>query len=289
MKIVRVESAEWFLDATTDYRAAEPLRTNTLGSIATTVVGEPRRYDAYWSWLVTSGAGDVVGAAFRTAPFGLHIGPMPVDAADPLALAVAREDDEFPWVFGDADVVSRFLIEYERTSSPRSSRQSAPGITSTLYELGDLVLPRVEGDYRVATMDDLDLVARWLREFQLFIGDTAHAPSASDREMLKGRLQRGMMRLWCIAGKPVAMAGFATTVETKGALVTRIGPVFTPDDLRGRGYGAAVTAHLSDELVREGSRVMLHADANYEVSNRAYQKIGFRPLRQLVQYDLAES
>lgn len=284
---MRVESVEWFLDATATYRAAEPVRTNILGSVATSVLARARHYDAYWWWLVYSANGDVVGAAFRTAPFGLQLAPMPLEAATPLAAAVAREDDEFPWFGGDADVASRFLRAYERTGSPGSSRRFVPGVTSVLYELGDLVIPPVDGEYRVATLDDLDLVARWLREFQDFVGDIAHAPSDRDREMLRMRLEEETMRLWCVQGTPVAMAGFATPVETAAGSVTRIGPVFTPEDLRGHGYGAAVTAQLSDELVHRGSRVMLYADANYPISNRAYQKIGFRALREVVQYDSA--
>jgi predicted GNAT family acetyltransferase len=287
MKIVRVESVEWFLEATASYRSSEPLRTNILGSVATSVLTNARRYDDYWWWLVYSDDDEVVGAAFRTAPFGFQIGPMPVEAAAPLATAVARDDDRFPWFGGDADVAAQFLLAYERTGSPGSSRRFVPGVTSVLYELGDLVVPPVDGEYRAATLEDLDLVARWLREFQDFVGDIAHAPSDRDREMLRIRLREKTMRLWCVEGEPVAMAGFATPVETPAGAVTRIGPVFTPEDLRGRGYGAAVTAHLSDELLRRDSRVMLFADANYPVSNRAYQKIGFRPQRQVVQYDLA--
>jgi RimJ/RimL family protein N-acetyltransferase len=286
MKIVRAESAEWFLDATADYRAAEPVRTNVLGSVAASVLKDLRSYDAYWWWLVSSDEGDVVGAAFRTAPFGLQLGLMPLDAAEPLAIAVAREDDEFPWLVGDADLATHFLASYGRTGSPGSTRRFVPGIRSLLYELGDLVLPTVEGESRVATTDDIDLVAQWTREFQLFVGDAAHAPTDQDREFLLGRLRQRTMRLWCVEGEPVAMAGFATPVETPAGQITRIGPVFTPEDLRGRGYGAAVTAYLADELVRQGSRVMLYADADYPVSNRVYQKIGFRPLRQVVQYDL---
>jgi predicted GNAT family acetyltransferase len=184
-------------------------------------------------------------------------------------------------------VAAQFLIAYQQTGSPGSSRRFVPGVTSTLYELGDLVLPSVDGEYRVATPDDLDLVVRWLREFQDFVGDIAHAPSDRDREVMATRLHERSMRLWFAQGAPVAMAGFALPVETPAGTVTRIGPVFTPEERRGRGYGSAVTAHLSDEILRRGSRVMLYADANYPVSNRAYQKIGFRPLCQVVQYDLA--
>jgi predicted GNAT family acetyltransferase len=93
------------------------------------------------------------------------------------------------------------------------------------------------------------------------------------------------MRLWCVDGTPVAMAGHATPVHTPVDAVTRVGPVFVPEQLRGRGYGAAVTAHLCNELHRVGSRVMLYADASYAASNRADQKIGLRAIGDVVQYD----
>ena len=81
------------------------------------------------------------------------------------------------------------------------------------------------------------------------------------------------------------MAGHANPVATPSGLVTRVGPVFTPAENRGRGYGSALTAALSSELLRGGSRVMLYADADNPTSNGVYQRLGYRLLDDVVQFD----
>ena len=83
MEIVRCSTPDEFLAASITYRAAEPIRTNVIGSVATSVVDGVRAYDAHWWWIVRGDDGDVVGAALRTAPFGLQLGPMPVGADQP--------------------------------------------------------------------------------------------------------------------------------------------------------------------------------------------------------------
>jgi predicted GNAT family acetyltransferase len=72
------------------------------------------------------------------------------------------------------------------------------------------------------------------------------------------------------------MAGHSTPVEIPSGLLTRVGPVFTPAELRSNGYGSAITASLSEKLLAGGSRVMLYADAVNPTSNGVYQSIGYR-------------
>jgi len=81
MEVVRCPSAAEFLRLTTSYRAVEPIRTNILGSVATSVMNGTQRDDGGSWWLIHAEDGEVVGAAMRTAPFGMQIGPMPDEAA----------------------------------------------------------------------------------------------------------------------------------------------------------------------------------------------------------------
>jgi RimJ/RimL family protein N-acetyltransferase len=286
MEVVRCSSPEEFLSETTSYRGLDPIRTNVLGSVASSVANDARMYDAYWWWLIKDDDGNVVGASMRTAPFGLQIGPMPVEATKQFAKAVAREDDEFPWLAGSEESVVTFLEAYEKGHSPGSSREAVRGRTSFLYELKELAVPNVEGQCRVATMDDFDLVDQWSSDFHFFTDGVAREADERDREFLIARVREGAMFLWCVRGVVVAMAGRATPVETPSGLVTRIGPVFTPAENRGRGYGSAVTASLCESLLAQGSRVMLYADADNPTSNGVYQRIGFDQIDNVVQYDL---
>jgi RimJ/RimL family protein N-acetyltransferase len=284
MEVVRVASAEEFLALSEAYRLAESTRTNVMSSVALAVARGERAYDTCFWWVVRDDADQCVGAAFRTVPFPLHIGPMPVAALPHLARAVADEDHSFTRIAGSKGAVTSFLAAYGAGTSPGSHRHFVPRMKSLLYELGELVMPGVTGSYRVATLGDIELVAPWNRDFHEFTGIPI-PPDALERDFLVARLNENSLRLWSVSGTPVSMAGHAAPVTTPSGTITRIGPVFTPEELRGRGYGSAVTAALCEELLARNSRVILYADANYPTSNRVYQRLGFRQVDELVEFD----
>ena len=91
----------------------------------------------------------------------------------------------------------------------------------------------------------------------------------------------GHVVLWTVDGEPVAMA------RVHGCLLgmSRIGPVYTPPQHRGHGYGAAVTAQAVRHAWSRGARdVVLFADDANPVSNRIYRRLGFVPVGENVQY-----
>ena len=56
----------------------------------------------------------------------------------------------------------------------------------------------------------------------------------------------------------------------------RIGPVYTPPKLRGRGYATALVADLSQRLLDEGRRYcFLYTDLANPTSNAIYERIGY--------------
>ena len=59
----------------------------------------------------------------------------------------------------------------------------------------------------------------------------------------------------------------------------RLGPVYTPPGLRGRGYGAAVTAAVSRQALDLGAyEVVLYTDLTNPTSNALYPRLGYRPV-----------
>ncbi|MGH9000773.1 MAG: GNAT family N-acetyltransferase [Acidimicrobiia bacterium] len=67
--------------------------------------------------------------------------------------------------------------------------------------------------------------------------------------------------------------------------VVRIGPVYSPPHVRGRGYASNCVARLS-QLTLEGgaSTCMLYTDEANPTSNGIYQRIGYRPVAEARQY-----
>ncbi len=59
----------------------------------------------------------------------------------------------------------------------------------------------------------------------------------------------------------------------------RLTPVYTLPQQRGRGYGSAVTAAVSQAARDAGAEhVLLFTDLANPTSNSVYQRIGFRPV-----------
>lgn len=64
----------------------------------------------------------------------------------------------------------------------------------------------------------------------------------------------------------------------------RISAVYTPPDLRCRGYASALTAAVSQDQLNRGRRFcFLFTDLANPTSNKIYQEIGYRPV---CDYDL---
>ena len=157
-------------------------------------------------------------------------------------------------------------------------------MTDVVYVLGEYVRPRpMPGDARRAGQGDLDLLLAWHRQFGIDAGLPMHDVTAS----VLDRLEHAGMWLWEVAGTPVSMAGHAAVVSAQDRRVARIGPVYTPAVLRGRGYGSAVTAAVVDELLPRCDTVMLFADAANPASNDIYRALGFGVAGEIVEADLS--
>ena len=93
--------------------------------------------------------------------------------------------------------------------------------------------------------------------------------------MVDGRLTFGGLVFWEHDGAPVSLAGWAKPA----AGLARIGPVYTPPELRGRGFGAAVTTAVTQAALDGGAGgVLLFTDLSNPTSNTLYQRLGFAPV-----------
>jgi len=226
-----------------------------------------------FGWWAAPG-GPVTAAFMHTPPFGVTLTPAPADVAAALAETFAARGRFPAWVMADTTTAPSFAAAWERyTGQP-----ARVGRRSRLYRLGRLLPPdpAPPGRARVATTADSGLLLDWLEAF----GREADGHGGPDlQRTVADRLSYGGLTLW-ESGGPVSMAGVTRAVAGQA----RVGPVYTPPERRGKGFGGAVTAAVSQAAKDAGvGEVLLYTDLANPTSNALYQRLGYEPVSDSVQ------
>jgi uncharacterized protein len=266
-------------DAEAFFAEAEPLLLSdeAAHNLILGIAGNVRDgfYKDFRLWLVRDG-GDVVGAALRTPPYNLILArPRSFEALAALAEALAEED--LPGVVG----VQPEATEFADLWSQLAGRNARTNMRQGVYSLERVERPpAAAGSARVATQDDRDLVVRW---WIAFLGEALHE-GGPGREHAEENVDHRLsspsagILLWDDGSEVVSAAGWGG--RTPNGI--RIGPVYTPPELRGRGYATALTAELSQRLLDgrllDGGRrfCFLYTDLANPTSNAIYERIGYR-------------
>ena len=142
-----------------------------------------------------------------------------------------------------------------------------------LYSISDNPnYPGVSGRARPTTISDATLLADWLTAFHREAVPQYPVPAREELERAAGE---DRFLFWIDKGEPAAMAGIVRRLKTSAA----IRAVYTPPELRGRGYAGSVTAAMVERIYAEGRKTAcLYADLNNLASIRCYTKIGFMPV-----------
>ena len=153
-----------------------------------------------------------------------------------------------------------------------------------LFEATELVAPRpTTGQLRTATQDDLELCVEWVNRFGIEADEQAGRSGGHQefegRDIVERKLRSGVLWLWEEAdGTAVHLTG----ANRPSFGVTRVGPVYTPKDRRGRGYASNAVHQVTQQFLDQGIRVCLFTDQANPVSNGVYEAIGFRSVVDMV-------
>jgi GNAT superfamily N-acetyltransferase len=223
--------------------------------------------------LVTLWTGDrLAGATFLTPPFLLVGSALPAKNLDEAAAALLDVDPELPGVSGPRDTGEPFAQAWSTLTGAAVKEVMA----QRLYRLARLEPPVIPGRARVATDDDADLIVGWRRNFEIEAVGHQRLTDAQVESMVRRSLALGNgLLLWEVGGRAVAHAAVGRPIGG----MSRVGPVYTPPELRGRGYGTAVTAAATQWALDAGAEnVLLFTDLANPTSNSIYRRIGYRPV-----------
>jgi predicted GNAT family acetyltransferase len=277
LRLRRYDDVDAFLDVATPYLVEREAEHNLIFGVASTLRDDPSQYTGP-AYLATVHDGDrVVAAALSTPPHRLVLSEMD----DPRAIeAIARDtlEIDLPGVQGPVDVVREFVSMRQSVGGPAAEREMGERV----YRLRAVIPPRpVPGVMRPVRPADRELVAKWLYDFMLEALGEDDRPSseASADRWIAGRAQT--LQLWEVDGEVVSLAG----VRGPTPHGIRIGPVYTPPALRGRGYASALVAAASQAQLDAGRTfVFLFTDLANPTSNHIYQAIGYEPLGEIDVY-----
>ena len=153
--------------------------------------------------------------------------------------------------------------------------------TEYLYSLAlnDLLLPeglragRLLG--RRIQPGDVDQVTQWLVAFALESLGDEETPGLWERTRAGVERKQVQGLTWILEdrGRPVATSGFNTST----AEAVQIGGVYTPPELRGRGYGrAVVAASLLDARAEGATSSILFTGVDNIPAQKCYEALGYR-------------
>jgi ribosomal protein S18 acetylase RimI-like enzyme len=210
-------------------------------------------------------SGRIDGAVLQTPPHPLLVASLPPGSAEELLRAVSQSAGASPdGASLPAESVEEFTAAWAATGGTTSVHHRM-----RLFRLTELEPPDVPGAARVATDSDLDLALEWTAAFGAEAGAMENTRAVADK------LSYGGLTLWEDSCQRVAMASLTRQV----AGVSRVGSVYTPPQLRQRGYGGAVTSAVSRQALAAGAaEVVLYTDLANPTSNALYQRLGYRPV-----------
>ena len=272
MRLTRHENAGDFLACAGDFLAAREAEHNLILGISSRLQRDPILYGEPAYLATVEDEGRVIGVTMRTPPHNLILSEIDDEGAIALVLEDAREVfGTIPGVVGPKAPVAEFAELWQEATGTEAQLE----IAQRCFRAEHVETPEsVPGAMRVYEGGDRELAVEWM---DAFVAEALHGPEPeSSAEFVDRRNEDpdGGLVIWD-DGQAVSMAGFGG--RTPNGI--RIGPVYTPPELRGRGYASALTAALTQRLLDEGRQFcFLFTDLANPTSNSIYQRIGYRPV-----------
>lgn len=279
-------AVEEFLAEAREFLRAEPARNTVVLSVTENlrlkaVAGRPPAGPArdaagpLFGWFRPGpGRNPISGAFMHTPDFPAFLTSMSSEAAAQLADALAAAGRRVAGVNAQTQAAEAFADTWRH----RTAEAVTVHRLMRLHRLDTLVWPdpRPEGTSRVAGEPDRDLLVEWFAAFALEVDEAAPQDQAA---AVDERLSYGGITVWEASGAPVSVAAITRAV---GRMV-RVGPVYTPPPLRGRGYAGGATAAVSQAALDAGAtEVVLYTDLANPTSNALYERLGYRPVEDRV-------
>jgi predicted GNAT family acetyltransferase len=272
LQVQRPADADAFLTQAEAFLLEREAEHNLLLGIAGRLRSQPRIYgeDPYFAVAVEGER--VVAVALRTPPHNLVLSTLEDAAAlEPLAEDAFAAFGTLPGLIGPTEAAAGFA----RLWRGLTGKPGRISMRERIYRAEEAHGPHdIPGRLRPYEEQDGELVLAWLEAFAAEAMPEAPPDDATSWLERRREDPDADLVLWDDDG-PVSLGGSGSPTPNG----IRVGPIYTPPELRRRGYASALTAGLTQMAFERGRRFcFLFTDLANPTSNSIYQRIGYRPV-----------
>ncbi len=274
MDLIQFDNAEDFLAEAGPHLEENEAANGLMLGVAFRLLDNPGAYGSPPFLAAVRREAETMLVALMTPPFPLQILLVHQDGASALpCLADGLRAQEWPvnGVMGNEALGRAFA---EHWSSLTNVRHNV-ALHCRIHALHEVRPPAYSpGAFRRAKDDELDLVVDWFASFHR--DAVPHDPfdAESALENMRARVAAGHVFFWD-DDAPVSVAQWVRDTPHSAA----VGGVYTPHELRGRGYATSCVARLSQHILDSGKDFCtLFTDLANPTSNKIYRSIGYEPV-----------
>ena len=261
-----------FADDTLDILSENEVQNSIMIKIATGFKNGENK-DDWFCATVKDDNGGVLLSACCTPPYNIvmyetknkHDG----EAINMLARELFNAGYNPPGILSEKVTAEMFAESYAKVSGKNKKVHMTMNVMQ-LFEV--LKIDYAPGFMREIVDGDIYYIPYWEMSFYGECNVELWTKLSDTIERFQNRLGKNKHYIW-FDKTPVSQAVFVGE-NLSGA---KISEVYTPPFYRNKGYCTSLMAQLSQNLLDRGYKYCcLFADADYPVSNKVYQKIGFR-------------
>lgn len=275
MKLSQYDDPAQFLEHAKQFLEAREAENNLILGISSWLAAHPERIEHAPYFAIVEDNGQIEAAAMMTPPYKLVLTRAETEILGKIADDLSKRRIVLPGVNGPRETSLAFAERWAK----KKSRTYQLHRSLRIYQLSHVIPPRpVNGRMRLALPIDTDVLVQWAQNFGKDIGEPQTKQQAA--EMVERLMNDGRLYVWDDEGLRSMAAWSGPT--THGM---RINLVYTPPEFRGKGYASACVAALSQAMLNSGRRFCyLFTDLSNAVSNQVYQRIGYVPVCDFVEY-----
>ncbi|WP_191561388.1 GNAT family N-acetyltransferase [Metabacillus idriensis] len=180
----------------------------------------------------------------------------------------------FPGVVGER----KWTEVFARVWADEASLRASIAMEQKIYILKEVsAIQQSRGKFMLADLSHHPLLTEWMVDFMNYTNEPPISiENAAGR--MKQFIKEKSVFLWMEDDIPVSMA--KKSRSTKNGVCVSL--VYTPDELRGKGFASSCVAELSRHLLEDYAFCTLYTDLANPTSNSIYQKIGYSPIQDSV-------